>query len=229
MSNEVSEKERTVVMSKEILESIEKSLYEKQEKPTTVLVQEALDSGYSALEIIDALNVGITELGQRFEKLEVFLPELIMGGNSMQASMEILMPELEKNMDTDQIEKSAKIVLGNLEGDIHDIGRDIFTTMLRVAGFEVVNIGNNVKADTFIDTAEETGADVIALSSLLTTSLPFARDLMGLLEARNLQGKYIVIIGGGAATKEFADSIGAEYGTTAVNGVDVIKDLVANR
>jgi len=214
-------------MSKELLESIEKSLYTRQEKPTTELVQDALDSGETALDIIASLSAGITELGRQFENMDVFLPELIYGGKDMQDSMKILTPILEQSMEGEHVAKPARIVLGNLQGDIHDIGREIFATMLRVAGFEVFDIGHDVKADSFIDKAEEIGADVIALSSLLTTSLPFARDLIGLLEARGLQGKYKVVAGGGAVTQEFAESIGVAYGRTAVSGVEVVKELVA--
>lgn len=214
-------------MSVEILECIEISLYEPQERSTTEMVQEALDNGVGPLVIMESLSKGIDELGARFERMDVFLPELISGGKAMQESMVILTPELEETLEGKQVGKSAKIILGNLEGDIHDIGREIFATMLRVAGFEVIDVGCNVKADTFIDKGEEHGADILALSSLLTTSLPFARDVMSLLEARGLSDKYQVIVGGGAATREFADSIGAHYGSTAVNGVEVIKQMLA--
>ncbi|MCL2112078.1 MAG: cobalamin-dependent protein [Clostridiales bacterium] len=216
-------------MSKKLLGKIEKSLYEdSREKSTVEMVQEALAGGETALDIVASLSAGITELGVRFESMELFLPDLMMGGKAMQESMELLTPELEKISGSGSVAKPVKVVIGNLEGDIHDIGRDILATMLRVGGFNVVNIGNNVKADAFIDKAEESGADVIGLSSLLTTSLPFAREVMGLLEVRGLKDKYRVIVGGGAVTREFAESIGALYGSTAINGVDVLKEAFAS-
>ncbi|MDR1796578.1 MAG: cobalamin-dependent protein [Clostridiales Family XIII bacterium] len=200
------------------------SLYDPQDKSAAELAREALEGGVPALDIVDALSAGITELGKRFEDMELFLPDLMMGGKAMQEAMEVLTPALEAQAGGEAAQKKVKIVVGNLEGDIHDIGRDILATMLRVGGIDVLNIGNNVKADTFIDKAEEMGADAIGLSSLLTTSLPYARDVVGLLEARGLTGKYKVVVGGGAVTKEFADSIGALYGSTAVSAVDVIKE-----
>jgi methylmalonyl-CoA mutase cobalamin-binding domain/chain len=161
--------------------------------------------------------------------MEAFLPELIMGGKGMEEAMAILTPEIEKA--TGEASTSpVKVVVGNLEGDIHDIGREILSTMLRVAGYKVENIGNNVKSDAFIDKAEECGADVIGLSSLLTTSLPFAKDVISLLEARGLRDKYRVMVGGGAVTREFCESIGADfYGGTAVNAVDVLKEAYPDR
>jgi methanogenic corrinoid protein MtbC1 len=208
----------------EILGKIERSLYEPQDKPTTELVQEALADGLAAVEIVNSLSAGITELGRKFEEMEMFLPDLMMGGKAMQDAMAILTPELEKQSGGENVKKPIKIVIGNLEGDIHDIGRDILATMLRVGGIEVINLGNNVKADAFIDKAEEANADMIGLSSLLTTSLPYAREVVSLLDARGLSGKYKVIVGGGAATREFADSINILYGTTAINAVDVIRE-----
>jgi methanogenic corrinoid protein MtbC1 len=213
----------------ELLTKIEESLYDISDTTTADLTRDALAEGTPALDIVDALSRGITELGNRFESMEAFLPDLMMGGKAMQEAMEVLTPELEKTAGADKVAAPVKIVIGNLEGDIHDIGREILSTMLKVGGLSVVDLGSNVKADTFIDKAEEVGADIIGISSLLTTSLPFASDVVGLLDARGLSGKYKIIAGGGAVTKEFAASIGALYGNTAIQAVDVIKSTFPGR
>jgi trimethylamine corrinoid protein len=205
-------------------------MYEHGGESAAELSRRALGAGVSPLDIVDALSAGITELGKRFEDMSCFLPDLMLGGQMMKESMAILTPEIEKLKGAGSAIEPVRVVVGNLEGDIHDIGRDILVTMLNVSGVDVVNVGNNVKADAFIDKAEETGADVIGLSSLLTTSLPFAKDVIGLLEARGLRGKYRVMMGGGAVTREFADSIGADlYGRTAISAVDILRDAYPDR
>lgn len=154
----------------ELLEKITASVIDTDEGDSAELAQQALDEGINVFTIVDALTAGIEELGRQFENLECFLPELILGGNAMEAAMKVLQPELEKNVQ--KAEQPICLVVGNLQGDIHDIGREILCTMLRVAGFTVHDLGNNVKASDFVEKAVEYKADFIGLSSLLTTSLP---------------------------------------------------------
>jgi trimethylamine corrinoid protein len=198
-----------------------------EEKPPE-LTRKALADGVDVLKIIDALTAGINKVGDKFEAMECFLPELIMAAGIMDESMEILNPEIEK-LDV-QVGTPGTIVIANLQGDIHDIGRQIATVMLRAAGITVHDLGHDVKPDVAIDKAVEVKADVIGLSSLLTTSLPFARDLINLLDEQNLRDQFNVVMGGGAVTQEFSDEIGANgYARDAAHGVRVISDLLAGK
>lgn len=207
-----------------LLEKITASVIDTDEGDAAELAQEALDAGINVFTIVDALTAGIDELGRQFENLECFLPELILGGNAMEDAMKVLNPEIEKNIQT--ADDPIVIVTGNLQGDIHDIGREILCTMLRVAGFTVHDLGNDVKASEFVESARQYNADFIGLSSLLTTSLPFARDVIKLRDDLGLKAK--IIMGGGAVTKEYVEQIGADgYSGTAVEAVELVKRLYA--
>ncbi len=210
----------------EILQKITESVIDTDEGDAAELAQEALDLGVNVFTIVDALTAGINELGRQFENLECFLPELILGGNAMEEAMKVLEPEIDKH-----VEKAAepiRLVVGNLQGDIHDIGREILCTMLRVAGFTVYDLGNNIKANVFVEKAIEYNADFIGLSSLLTTSLPFSKDVVALRNATGNKDKIKIIMGGGAVTPEYVEQIGADgYSGTAVEAVELVKKLYA--
>lgn len=207
-----------------LLEKITAAVIDTDEGDAAELAQEALDAGINVFTIVDALTAGIDELGRQFENLECFLPELILGGNAMEEAMQVLNPEIMKNIQT--AEEPIVIVTGNLQGDIHDIGREILCTMLRVAGFEVHDLGNDVKAADFIENAKAYNADFIGLSSLLTTSLPFSKDVIKLRNDTGIKAK--IIMGGGAVTKEYVEQVGADgYSGTAVEAVELVKRLYA--
>lgn len=210
----------------ELLEKITASVIDTDEGDSAELAQEALDQGIDVFAIVDALTAGINELGRQFENLECFLPELILGGGAMEEAMKILSPEIEKHVQ--KSEAPICLVVGNLQGDIHDIGREILCTMLRVAGFTVHDLGNNVKANVFVEKAIEYKADFIGLSSLLTTSLPFAKEVLSIRDACGKHDEINVIMGGGAVTKEYVEQIGADgYSGTAVEAVELVKKMYA--
>ncbi|MEA4970665.1 MAG: cobalamin-dependent protein [Candidatus Pelethousia sp.] len=210
----------------ELLKKLTDSVIDTDEGNAAELAQEALAQGVDVFAIVDALTAGINELGRQFENLECFLPELILGGNAMESAMAILTPEIEKRVE--KTETPISLVVGNLQGDIHDIGREILCTMLRVAGFTVHNLGNNVKANVFVEKALEHKADFIGLSSLLTTSLPFSKEVLSTLEACGVRDKIKVIMGGGAVTREYVEQIGADgYSGTAVEAVELVKKMYA--
>ena len=210
----------------ELLEKITASVIDTDEGDSAELAQEALYQGIDVFAIVDALTAGINELGRQFENLECFLPELILGGGAMEEAMKVLSPEIEKHVQ--KAEAPICLVVGNLQGDIHDIGREILCTMLRVAGFTVHDLGNNVKANVFVEKAIEYKADFIGLSSLLTTSLPFAKEVLSIRDACGKHDEIKVIMGGGAVTKEYVEQIGADgYSGTAVEAVELVKKMYA--
>jgi methylmalonyl-CoA mutase cobalamin-binding domain/chain len=211
-----------------VLQEIYDAMVEIDEEKPPELTQKALKDGVDVLKIIDALTQGINKVGDKFEAMECFLPELIMAANIMDESMAFLRPELER-LDV-KAGTSGTIVIANLQGDIHDIGRQIATVMLRAAGITVHDLGHDVKPDVAIEKAVELKADIIGLSSLLTTSLPFARDMIKLLGELGLRDQFKVVMGGGAVTPEFSEEIGANgYGRDAAHGVRVISEILAGK
>lgn len=210
----------------ELLERISEGIYNPEsEEDVNELTKQALADKIPVLTIVDALTHGISVLGDKFDSMDVFLPELIVGADIMEDAMKILTPEIEK-LSKDKETVPVKIVIANLQGDIHDIGREILCTMCRVAGFTVYNLGNDMKAGDIIDEAIAKDADFIGLSSLLTTSLPFAKDLISLLGARNMRDRFTVLMGGGAVTPDYVNKIGADgYSLTATEAVKLITKM----
>jgi corrinoid protein of di/trimethylamine methyltransferase len=174
-------------------------------------VEEALRLGHAPLALVtEVLNPALQMVGERFGRGEMFLPELIVAAEAMQSAMEVLQPALEARQE--KVQCPGRVVMATVKGDIHDIGKNIVTALLRANGFEVMDLGKDLAADVIVNAAERFKADVIGLSALLSTTLPYCRDTVRLLDERGLREKYRVFVGGGAVTPEYAKSIGAEYG-----------------
>jgi 5-methyltetrahydrofolate--homocysteine methyltransferase len=175
------------------------------------LIETALSGGEKPLSLIaEILNPALREVGEKFDKGEIYLPELIMSAEAMQAAMDVLQPILESRKE--QVNVAGRVVIATVQGDIHDIGKNIVCSLLRANGFEVLDLGKNVPAAEIVSKAKTFKANVIGLSALLGTTLPYCRDTIKLLEEQGIKDKYLVFIGGGAATSDYARSIGAEYG-----------------
>lgn len=212
----------------ELLQEIYTSMVEIDVDSVPELVEKAIEKKVDVLEILDALTKGINTVGDKFEALECFLPELIIVADAMEQSMVILRPLLDKlSLATGS---SGTVVIATLQGDIHDIGRNIFTVMLKASGFQVYDLGHDVKPDVIISKAEELNADVIGLSSLLTTSLPFSKDLINLLKAQDLRDRYKVVMGGGAVTPDYVEKIGADgFASDAASGVRLVRRVISEK
>lgn len=210
------------------LQAIYTSMVEIDADSTPVLVDKAVAEKVDVLQILDALTKGINTVGDKFEALECFLPELITVADAMEQSMVTIRPLLDKlNLASGT---SGTVVIATLQGDIHDIGRNIAAVMLKASGFQVYDLGHDIKPDVIIQKAEELHADVIGLSSLLTTSLPFSRDLINLMKEQKLRDKYKVVMGGGAVTPDYVEKIGADgFCGDAANGVRLIRRILAEK
>lgn len=212
----------------ELLQEIYTSMVEIDVDSVPELVEKAIEKKVDVLEILDALTKGINTVGDKFEALECFLPELIIVADAMEQSMVILRPLLDKLSLTTG--SSGTVVIATLQGDIHDIGRNIFTVMLKASGFQVYDLGHDVKPDVIISKAEELNADVIGLSSLLTTSLPFSKDLINLLKVQDLRDRYKVVMGGGAVTPDYVEKIGADgFASDAASGVRLVRRVISEK
>jgi len=189
------------------------------------LAREAIKAKLDLIEVIEKGYVpGIQKVGDLWEKGDYFLPELITGGECMKAAMAILQPELDK-AKIKTISK-GKVVIGTVEGDIHDIGKNLVASMLSANGFDVVDLGADVKLERFIEKAEETKADFICLSALLTTTMLGQKKAIELLKQKNLYGKFKVLVGGAPANQKWADEIGADgYAENAMLAVKLVARL----
>ena len=179
------------------------------EEAVEKLARDYLEDGLDPLEMIEkGLSEGIRKLGDLFDRGEVFLPHLIIASEAMTAAVKIL----EQAMPADQVgKKLAKVVLGTIEGDVHDIGKGIVATMLRVYGFEVIDLGRDVPIATFVEKAKEVGADVVGSSALMTTTMAGQKALEQALKDAGLRDNLITMLGGAATTEHWAAKIGANF------------------
>ena len=172
------------------------------------LTRKFLDEGKDPLDMIAALTETMNKLGELFERLEIFLPQLILAGEALTASVEILRPRIMENGE--QGAPKGKVVIGVVKGDLHAIGKNIVKLMLDTNGFEVRDLGYDVDSLTFIKEAEAMGADIIGASSLMTTTMPGQKEIIELLKEKGLRDRYKVVIGGAPTGQEWADQIGAD-------------------
>jgi len=181
------------------------------------------------IDILKAIELGyakgLEEIGKKFEKGEVFLPELIRAAEVMESVMKILRPELTKRKQ--QRKSLGKVIIGTVEGDIHTIGKDIVAAMLRASGFEVVNLGASVPVRDFIDRVKKEEPDIVACSALLTTTMIVQRKIIEALIQEKLREGVKVIVGGAPVTEKWAEEIGADgYGKDAADAVKIAKQLL---
>lgn len=209
------------------VEEISEYLQQGKAKKVKGLVQQALDEQIDPKVILnEGLLSGMMIVGKKFKNEEVFVPEVLVSARAMNAGLSILEPLLAEAGN----EPVGKAVIGTVQGDLHDIGKNLVGMMFKGAGFEVCDMGVDVGADAFIDKAEEMGADVIGMSALLSTTMPQMQECIRRLEERGLRDKYIVMIGGAPVTEEFADQIGADYYTPdAASAAETARDAVLAR
>ena len=169
----------------------------------------------------EGLIAGMNIIGQRFKKNEVYIPEVLIAARAMQAAMQILEPKLIEA----GVEPIGKAIMGTVQGDMHDIGKNLVVMMLKGAGFEIVDLGTDVTTDKFLAKAKETGAQVVGLSSLLTTTMPAMEQTVKIFKEQGLSAK--IIVGGAPVTQAYCDKIGADgYAPDAASAVDLAKSLL---
>lgn len=189
------------------------------------LAKQGLEQGIDGIELLNnGFIVGINKVGDLFGEGQLFLPELIMSATAMQGVIEIINAALEEK---GKKQARGKVVIGTVEGDLHDIGKTIVVSLLRANGFEVNDLGRDVPVDRFIQEAEAFSADVIGTSALLTTTMSVQKELVEKLEEKGLKGKFKTIVGGAPVTERWAKRIGADaYAADATDGVRKIKELL---
>jgi len=197
-----------------LLKNIDKIIRSKKEDPLKI--------------IQDAMIPAIRNVGDMFGRGEIFLPEMLMAAETFQSGMKVIEPKLVASGR--RIEKIGKVVFGTVLNDIHEIGKNIVITLMRTHGFEVYDIGANVSPITFVEKAKDVGADIIAMSALMTTTMTYQKDVIDYLREEGERDKYIILVGGGPVDNEWAEKIGAD-GTsdTAPGAVELAERLILER
>jgi 5-methyltetrahydrofolate--homocysteine methyltransferase len=168
------------------------------------------------------LIAGMSVVGEKFRVRDIFLPDVLLAARAMYAGMELLKPLLIK----EGVPSRGKVVIGSIKGDLHDIGKNLVGIMLKGAGYEIIDLGNDVAPEQFVDKAADEGASIIGMSALLTTTMSGMKSVIALIRERGLQDRIKVIVGGAPLSDQFAKEIGADaYGYDAANAVERVKDL----
>ena len=213
-------------VSKKYTEDLSSALAGGNKAAAVAATEKALSEGADPLALIQQVVVPtLTEVGQKFEELEIFLPELMAAGEAGNACSRLIEEALLQSGA--KVDNKGTIVLGTVKGDIHDIGKNIVASLFKAHGYKVVDVGKDVSAANFIDAAENNQADVIAASALMSITRAGCREVADLLRELELNGKYKLIIGGGSTDQKYADDIGADgYAFTASGAVELVNTLL---
>ena len=211
----------------DLIQEISEYLQKGRAKNVKQLAQQALDENMDPKAIVnDGLLSGMMIIGGKFKNNEVFVPEVLVAARAMNVGLSVLEPKLIEVGN----EPVGKAVIGTVQGDLHDIGKNLVVMMLKGAGFEIYDLGVDVETSVYIDKAEEVGADIICMSALLTTTMPKMQDCIDMLKERGLRDKYIVMIGGAPVNESFCEQIGADYYTPdAASCAEVAKKVVLEK
>ncbi len=204
----------------EIIEKIEKG----DANAVKSLVEKAVADNITANDILNnGLVKGMNNIGAKFKNNEVYIPEVLIAARAMKAGLEIIKPLLAEA----KTESKGKIAIGTIKGDLHDIGKNIVCIMLEGAGYDVIDLGIDVPKEKFIEAAENGSADILGLSALLTTTMPYMKEIVDAMDQSGLKDKVKVIIGGAPITQAYGDEISADgYAADAATAVDVVKRLL---
>lgn len=189
--------------------------------------KEIVEKKFDPVKAIEqGLSKGAIIVGEKFNNMEIFLTDLMLAGDAMKAGLDILLPYIPEG----KMVQKGKVIIGTVKGDIHSIGKNVVVALLRANGFEVQDIGEDVATSKFADEAEKAHADIIGLSALLTSTLGGQKDVIDYLKETGKRERFMVIIGGGTTTQEWADEIGADgYARTAIDAVKVASELINKR
>jgi len=209
---------------KALLDSLKDAIIALDDAQAAAIAEKVVVSGIDPkLAIRYAIADAAIVLGEKFDAGEYFLPHLVMSGDLMDVVTKIL----ERNIPQSETDKKKVIIIATVQADVHSVGKNLVSTMLKSVGFDIVDMGVDVPSATIIAKAKEKNADIIALSSLLTTTMPYQKEVIDDLVSMGIRENFKVMIGGGPVTREYADRIGADgYGRDAIEAVDVAKKLL---
>jgi len=208
----------------DLFEQLATVVLEGESEESPVLVRKALDEGLSPKEILEnGLIVGMNEVGVRFRRGDMFVPEVLMSAEAMQMGLDVLRPMLAES----NVQMMGKVMLGTVKGDLHDIGKNLVGMMCEGAGFEVINLGFNVDPEVFVEAIKEHKPDIVGMSALLTTTMRAMGYTIKAIEEAGLRDSVKIIVGGAPVDQAFSERIGADgYGANAPGAADLCKQLV---
>jgi corrinoid protein of di/trimethylamine methyltransferase len=212
--------------NEELFQAMAQSIIIGEAEEAEQLAQKAIELGIDPLDAIDkGFVVGVNYIGDQFSCGDAFLPDLVMAGEAMKAAVATLEPEMQRRGTQRQV--PGTVVIGTIQGDIHDIGKTLVATMLSAAGFQVYDLGVDVPPLTLIEKAREVKADIVAFSALLTTTMVRQKDVVEALDDLNMRPKVKVMVGGAPVSREWVEEIGADgYSEDAISAVDVARGLL---
>ena len=207
-----------------IIQELSESLQRGDAGKAAELTRKAIDGGLDTRTILDdGLIAGMSVVGERFKSHEIFLPDVLLAARAMDAGMDLLKPLLVR----EGIPTIGKVVIGTVQGDLHDIGKNLVAIMLKGAGFDVIDLGNDVSPQRFLDAAQKENADVIGMSALLTTTMPVMKAVVDLAKERGVHGSTRIIVGGAPLSADYAREIGADaYCYDGVSAVECVKKFL---
>ena len=210
-----------------LLEELRNAIMEGDEEEAKKAAEGWLEAGGDPMQAVEeGLRQALRTTGEKFERLEVFLPEMMMAADAGNVVMAVLEPAVKESGQ--KAESRGRVVIGTAKGDIHTIGKNIVGMLLRLAGFEVHDLGEDVAATTFLEEARKLDADIIAISALMTSTMPGQRDVVSILNDVRERENYFVLVGGAPTTQEWADQIGADgYNETAAGAVELALKLMS--
>jgi len=213
-------------MDKEQFKDMAQSVIDGEVEDAERLARQAIEQGVDPLDAINqGFVVGVNHVGEGYAAGEMFLPDLVLAGEAMKAAVAVLEPEMKRRGTKRQM--LGTVVMGTVEGDIHDIGKTLVATMLSATGFQVYDLGVDVPVETFLERAREVNADVVGLSALLTTTMVKQKTVIEALEEAGLRRQVKVMVGGAPVTRSWTEEIGADgYSEDAIGAVAVAKELV---
>ena len=209
----------------ELIARLAECVLEMEDEEVVDVANEYIEAGYEAYDgIMEGLVAGMNKASDLYDAEEYFVTDVLLCSDAMYAGLDVLRPHLPAVENTGDVRKA---VIGVVEGDTHDIGKNLVKIMMDTAGFEMHDLGRDVPLAQFVDKAEEVGADIIAMSTLMTTTMPGMREVVSMLEERGIRGKYKVMVGGSPISQKFCDEIGADiYTANAVEAVKAAKAAV---
>jgi len=216
------------VDKKDIFQKISQAIMEGDAVGISQLAKIAVEK-IDPLELVsEGMTPAMKAVGEKFGCGEIYLPEMLQATEAWNEAMKVLKPKISEKGK--KLEKAGTVVIGTVQTDIHEIGKNIVASLMIASGFEVYDVGVDVPAAKFVERAEEVQADIIAASAIMTTTMPFQKDLIDYLKANGLRNKYVVMVGGGVVNQEWANRVGADgYGELASDAVNVAKRLMTER
>ena len=211
--------------TEEIYDRLKNCIISGDKKAVVEVADIGLSQNLSPMELIDKMTDVMKEVGEKFECGEAFLPEMVKAAEAWKVAVAFLEPKLAEGQTAHR--KAGRIVIGTVQGDMHDLGKNIVVAFLKTVGFETMDVGFDASPSKLINAAQEFNADIIGASALLTTTMPYQGSIIEHLEARNLRNKFKVIVGGGPVNQEWADEIGADgYASDAAKAAKLCTSML---